>query len=671
MMNFPTADFAITLGHLLRADQVDALDIPGLDSEQARMAWWLLQGRVELARGRPVDSSLLAWILQAQGDPDPLTGLPRTLAQHALAFLRSNLPKPADTAESRLRQTAWFYTQGIREHLLIDYLPPSVIDALNAPAPSGIWPWSDTDDCTPPLLMALVWHSRSDLQSSFPLNRPEARLAFFAWFFTAGAHRLGLSAILQTHWRRWAHEPVICNAWFDTLPRIAWLKWKSVAPVQQAHDLSQRETVRTLFDWYATQLKADEDWSWLRPSHRTSRQEDQVSTQTAYPPPGTEFGVNLIGFAKGELGTGEDVRMAAAVCEAHDIPYWIINIPTGANVRQDDRRLDGQLARQAAKGQAAPYPVNIICLTGFSTATVFLKLGPSLFENRYTVGWWPWELPVWPARWQAAFDLVDEVWAATRFNEVMYAKATSKPVRRVPLSVTVDGVSRKGRKSFGLPARRFLFLYTFDFSSYLNRKNPMAALKAFRAAFPDPQAPVGLVLKTMRTRDNDPQWRQFMKACAADPRIIVLEDTLDRGDVLALLRNCDAYVSLHRSEGFGRTMAEALLMGKPVIASAWSGNHDFILPANAFPVSGKTIPVRGGEYPYVESSDGAEWFDPDIDDAARQMRAVFDQRKQWNTEAIAHDAHMRFDPRHSAMVPALEAIRSEHFADLQSPAEDA
>jgi len=127
-------------------------------------------------------------------------------------------------------------------------------------------------------------------------------------------------------------------------------------------------------------------------------------------------GVNLIGHAYGELGIGEDLRMAVEACEAAGIPYAIVNFSPGAATRQDDQLLAGRTGN-AGEAASAPYATNIFCLTAFETARLYLEYGPGLFEGRRNIGWWPWELPVWPERWRPALNLVDEIWAASRFSQ--------------------------------------------------------------------------------------------------------------------------------------------------------------------------------------------------------------------------------------------------------------
>ena len=175
------------------------------------------------------------------------------------------------------------------------------------------------------------------------------------------------------------------------------------------------------------------------------------------------------------------------------------------------------------------------------------------------------------------------------------------------------------RSHFALPEDRFLFYFGFDFRSFVARKNPEAAIAAFQAAFPPGDDGVGLVIKTLGGADKPDALAALNARVATDPRIVLRDQEYAGAEHATLVQRCDCYVSLHRSEGFGRGPAEAMLLGKPVIATAYSGNMDFMTAENSLLVDYRLMPVRPGEYPGWE---GQEWADPDIEQAARHMQAV-------------------------------------------------
>jgi glycosyltransferase involved in cell wall biosynthesis len=252
-----------------------------------------------------------------------------------------------------------------------------------------------------------------------------------------------------------------------------------------------------------------------------------------------------------------------------------------------------------------------------------MQKGAAVFEGYRNIGWWPWELSVFPEAWKPyAFELVDEVWASSTFLEGMYKKATYKPVKLVPLAVSVARLKSYPRKHYGLPDKKFLFLYIFDFNSSVARKNPIATVRAFKQAFELADNTVGLVLKTMNTKPNNPEWQAFIKECITDKRIQLIIETLDRPEVLGLINACDAYLSLHRAEGFGRTLAEAMLLGKPVIATNYSGNVDYMSQSSTYLVDANLINIKDAEYQWVDLEDKQVWADISIPSAVNQIRNV-------------------------------------------------
>lgn len=324
-------------------------------------------------------------------------------------------------------------------------------------------------------------------------------------------------------------------------------------------------------------------------------------------------GVNLIGYADAEVGLGEDLRTTAIALESAGVPFSVFNLELDSRIRRGDATLAAHIAEDL------PYDINIFCITGFETARLFVQHGPALFRGRHNIGYWPWELPRWPAELRVCYGLVDEVWASSTHTAGCYRRDAVRPVHHMPLTVLPPPALTPRRERFGLPAERFLFLFNFDVSSYMERKNPFAAVEAFRRAFDPDRTDVGLVVKAMRGDPESPAWRRLSDACAADPRIRVINEVLDRVPLLELYACCDAYVSLHRAEGFGRTMAEAMLLELPVIATGWSGNADFVTERTGWPVAYDLRPLGPDDYPFGL---GTEWADPRIDAAAAAMRAV-------------------------------------------------
>jgi glycosyltransferase involved in cell wall biosynthesis len=272
-------------------------------------------------------------------------------------------------------------------------------------------------------------------------------------------------------------------------------------------------------------------------------------------------------------------------------------------------------------------------MTGTSTVAANLAHRGELMQGRYSIGCWPWELPEWPVPWNHAWDYVDEVWATSRFTYDSYMRSAQRPVLHMPAVVVAEATEGARRAQFGLPEDAFLFCFSFDGLSSLARKNPQAVVAAFRKAFRPEERGVGLVLKGIRATQDSAEWKELLAAIGDDARIFQIHESMSRGRLLDLYRSIDAYVSLHRSEGFGRNIAEAMLLAKPVIVTAHSGNMDFTIHDNAALVPARLRTVLPGEYPFGA---GQSWADPDIQAAAHAMQRMVADRS-WR-EGLAERA---------------------------------
>jgi len=369
------------------------------------------------------------------------------------------------------------------------------------------------------------------------------------------------------------------------------------------------------------------------------------------------FGVNLFGYASEALGIGEDLRTVhTALCSA-GIPVQVVDIP-----RQPS---DAALRHQARcqPDQLAPYAFNIVCLTAEEHGRVMLELGTAVFQNRCTIGYWPWELSRWPQLWQPLLVLVDEVWASSAHTHAALQAAlgsrTTPRLQQFPLPLEhMEPLSeeerRHWRRTFELPATAPLVICSFDGRSSYARKNPWGAIQAVQQALP-PDSEARLVIKTMHAGLAEHHWQQLQTIVQADPRLLLIDAVLPREQLLGLYGCCDVLVSLHRAEGYGRVLAEALLLGLDVIATGYSGNVDFCMGPLAHPVGYTLVPVLPDEYPHAE---GQVWADPDQTQASALLQAVLAER--------AADPSRRFH-QSSAYRPLFspEAIGQRYAQRLQ------
>jgi hypothetical protein len=323
---------------------------------------------------------------------------------------------------------------------------------------------------------------------------------------------------------------------------------------------------------------------------------------------GLPLGVNLAGYLDATVGVGEAARHVAAALEGAGVAVARV----GLSSRGAPRSQDG------APTQPATHPVTLVCANPDAMTGARDELGAAAFEGRHVIGMWWWEVAAVQARWLRAFDLVDEVWAGSRFVADVLSAVAPVPVVHVPMPVPEPVISAAGREALGLPEHRFLFGLVYDYASVAARKNPLGLIDAYLRAFGDDEG-VGLVLKTLGGERAPDAHAEVLAHAKEHPGITVIDAHLPTEDKNALIRELDCYVSLHRSEGFGLTIAEAMLLETPVIATDYGGSRDFVTAFNALPVDARMVPIGPGHDPYP--ADG-EWAEPDLDHAAACMRAV-------------------------------------------------
>jgi len=349
-------------------------------------------------------------------------------------------------------------------------------------------------------------------------------------------------------------------------------------------------------------------------------------------------GVNLIGYARAEMGIGESCRIAARSMDAVKIPFGIFNFVGTNSARMSDT---SWVHKEVEK---PIYDINLVHLNAEQMVEIYSKHGDKFFKDRYTIGYWHWELPDFPDRWLTSFSLVDEIWAPSSFVVDSIAQKSPVPVVKIPHSVQVVIDSERNREYFGLPSNSFLFLCMFDLNSYLERKNPRAVIEAFKSAFEDDDTRVGLVLKINGHKNNQKELDELRDSLKDFRNIYLIAETLTRNDTNALISVVDCYVSLHRSEGFGLGMAEAMYLGKPAIATGWSGNTEFMTPFNSCMVNYKLVQLGQTYGPYESYQ---YWAEPDVEHAAYYMKRLIEDRAFYNelSEAGRRDIVKKFSPQ--------------------------
>lgn len=323
-------------------------------------------------------------------------------------------------------------------------------------------------------------------------------------------------------------------------------------------------------------------------------------------------GINLVGYLGFDKSLGDVARRIHRSLAAAAVPVAALHYHrSGSPISSETPEL----------ADGPRYDTNLIVINADQMHLVDADYGPELFDGRYTVAYWFWELAHVPSAMVRAMRFVDEVWVATDFTADAFRAVTDKPVRTVPVPVPEPTTSDATRGELGMPEGRFVFLVTLDHLSVTERKNPVAAVEAFRLAFPDTSddGPV-LVVKTLNREHRWAEHERIRVAAAGRSDIVVTDRHLTRPDQMALTAAADCLVSLHRAEGLGLHLMEAMWLGTPTIATRYSGNLHFMTDDNSALVDAQLVPVVHGEQYFPPE---AEWADPDLDQAATWMRRVF------------------------------------------------
>jgi glycosyltransferase involved in cell wall biosynthesis len=322
-------------------------------------------------------------------------------------------------------------------------------------------------------------------------------------------------------------------------------------------------------------------------------------------------GVNLFGPLRSGSGVGEASRMLARALEHAAIPF--VAVPYG------DSPSDRREPSEWPSARVAPYDTNLLCLQPDRLDAFALDVDPRLLAERTTIGLLFWESTVFPDHYRPSLRLLDRIWATSEHVRGILSATTAAPVSVVPIPISERSFEPVPRGALGFPGDGFLFLSLFDLFS-TGRKNPHAVVEAYRRAF-EPGSGTRLVLKTINGRERKPRQLAALESAVADrDDIVVVDGYVPAAERDAMIAACDCFVSLHRAEGLGLPLIEAMRLGKPAIATGFSGNLDFMDDDSSFLVPYRLVPVPEREWGY---SPRARWAEPSIDAAASLMRRVF------------------------------------------------
>ncbi|RYZ93486.1 MAG: glycosyltransferase [Proteobacteria bacterium] len=526
--------------------------------------------------------------------------------------VRSGFDKdlPLHTDQGRAAFLYWWVTYGFAEyHFSSPFLSPANVSAFHQSSGNAVGPltWSRL------AYEAYRWHHSDILERHLNpgLTASEGDQLAIEWFYAIVVPARNLWWLLTSEQREFMAARTQYSGdesdWLDNFMlsyHNADVETRNVFPILT---VDQRRVYR---NWFLDDKNPDRS--------RSRFYEPKAAPEVMVQPP-TSAGVNVIGLSGSASGVGEDARMAIQALTKNGVSSVAIGFNTKENFA------------------AAKYNINLYCLTGFQLLLSRATAGAEFMNERFNVGYFPWELPDWPNELIPALDMCQELWVSSQFIYDSISRFTKTPLRLMPMAVEVPNEiwSYQAENPRNEPLVRFIFI--FDVRSGLSRKNVWRCLELFQKSFIDGEA-VELIIKSMNFNESDPDSQKLQKIVESDPRIIHIPEVLSRLDVLKLICDSDVFLSLHRAEGFGRGIAESLLLGKHVVATNYSGNLEFTKPDHSFLVDYDLIPVTSEEYVF---SHNQVWADPKTDSAIQAIRQSYNAVKNGNRYNIAGQTFMR------------------------------
>ena len=316
------------------------------------------------------------------------------------------------------------------------------------------------------------------------------------------------------------------------------------------------------------------------------------------------------GFLSETFGVARGARLTVAALRDAGLPV----------LEHDVRPLiEAAGYRAAPLPTAAPGGVWLVHCNPPEALAAFARIPTAAWRSKYRIGYWAWELPVAPALWRRAARLFHEVWTPSRFVADSLDGARA-PIRVMPHTVSAPSAERPDRAAFGLEDDRVWILTIADLRSSATRKNPFGAIEAFTRAFPSSQQRAGLLVKLVQADFEAATRSRLERMIAGRDDIRLMERHLTDDEMASLTASIDIYLSLHRAEGFGLGLAEALAMGRACLATGWSGNLEFMSDLDPMLAPYALTPVRDPAGVYTDRSQ--MWAEPDIAAAAEKLAAL-------------------------------------------------
>lgn len=493
---------------------------------------------------------------------------------------------------------------------------------------------------------AIMWHYYEELVQNGLWDAAPGDYAYGRFASGAPIHHLIRKMFRERHlpwfgdpfhtYEEFAHDPCPGTSRHSSSFMVTNLMkfiWNEYPWAQQNFDFQRDGDVEQFVRWYAefasSLLRIDPRL--VEPVvERAGRPRFPAGAERLSPPESGRTDITVVGYLRTSSGVGEAGRQTVRSLSNSDLSIDAYDISLNVLAKRDDDSCDTFLSDKVS-GRAQIFHVNADQLP-----LVLDHIGPHTRTDALRIAVPFWELAEFPEAWYPGLQQMDEIWAPSRFIQTALFRKLRMPVTYMPIALSFDTPGGFTRSYFGVPERKFLFFFSFDFLSFHERKNPRAVYQAFRKAFPTTRNDVGLVVKSLNGMHAQADLADLRREFADEPGVVLIDGTLTRTETLGLIGVCDCVISLHRSEGLGLLVAEAMALGKPVIATDYSATTAFVTPTTGFPVNYRLVSVGKDQYPHA----AGHWADPDISHAAWLMRAVYSDDLLGRQKALAAKRHV-------------------------------
>ena len=495
-----------------------------------------------------------------------------------------------------------------KKQLSLQKLQPWLVKFLNEPADLGGLHF--------PYVTRLgyeIYSLRHDLKLAFPNLSGGDAIAYGGWYADSASREYGLPSVLVNGVMDAILHSHAGNSIDEENTSISAYNWGQRIFIMY----KQHPHLYKLFSSFTSpEFRA-------RIRNRLLKQKKIVQTESIqekveisqHADPGT--GINVIGYLQAESGTGEAVRSTLRALKTTDVKVSAIDVRYSNISRMEE-------ISPIQPSQEQKYNVNLFHINADQAPVILNELGQSFYDKHYNIAFWFWELASFPDCFNDSFKQLDEIWVASTFCQEAISLKSQIPVVNIPLCIDLAVPTDIDRSTLNLPLEGFIFLSIMDVMSIPERKNPLGVLEAFSKAFPPGSKYVYLVIKLSNMDRCPEKIKEAIRKYLSHPNIIFIEKYMQRSELNGLLNIADCYFSMHRSEGFGLPIAESMYLGKPVIATGWSSNMDFMNINNSLPLQYKLIELDRDYGPYTK---GNVWAEPDIDHAAHCLLKVYNDKK--------------------------------------------